>query len=81
MNTLWIVASDTAEYGRVYLPYYAGRDMGSVVHQVLDGARREGFRGSLDDRLKMLGWEIVCVRFEEVPPNAGVKRPGSAGSA
>lgn len=68
-NTLWIVASDTAEFGRVYLADYTGRDKAASERKVMGGARREGFSGSVSERLRALGWEIVCIRFDEVQPN------------
>ena len=61
----WIVASDTEEYGRVYLFDYAGRFEHDVKSKVMKGAKREGFRGALRKRLSDLGWEIVCIRFKE----------------
>ena len=63
---LWIVAANTDEYGRLYLPDYAGQFKHDVESKVMDGARRERFEGSLTERLEELGWEIVCLRVEEV---------------
>lgn len=70
MKTLWIVAANTEEYGRLYLPDYAGQFQHDVARKVMDGAMREGFAGTMDERLSVLGWEIVCLSVEEVTPNA-----------
>jgi len=67
MKTIWIAAAETAEYGRVYLHDYAAHDAHNVGVKIMDGARREGFTGTLQDRLANLGWEIVCLRVEELP--------------
>ncbi|MCQ8116108.1 hypothetical protein [Methylomonas rosea] len=68
MKEIWIVAANSAEYGRVYLPDYAGVIRQEVATKVMDGAHRERFRGTLDERLKMLGWEIVKVGLIEIQP-------------
>lgn len=77
MKTLWIVASTTEEYGRVYLTDYAGQFKHDVENKVMEGAWRERFEGSLTDRLEALGWEIVCLHIEEEPPIA--EKPDSDG--
>ncbi len=66
----WIAVGTTTQYGRVYLTDYAAIDQHGVGVKIMDRARSEGFRGTLDSRLAELGWEIVCVSLKEVPPNA-----------
>lgn len=67
-RTLWIAAATTEEYGRVYLTDYAGNSRQDTMSKVMVGARREGFTGTLDERLEYLGWEIVCLDVQEVTP-------------
>lgn len=66
VEEIWIAVGTTQEYGRIYLPDYAAIDQHGVGLKIMDKARAEGFRGSLDDRLAELGWEVVCVRLDEV---------------
>ena len=64
-NTVWVVASNTSEYGRVYLWYYAGAFKHVVGDKVMYNAELEGYRGTLKKRLEYLGWEIVEVEYHE----------------
>ena len=68
-GTLWI-AVGTAEGRRVYLPSYTGETKSEVGRRIMERSYQEGYRGKLDERLANLCWEIVQVRFSEVPPNA-----------
>jgi hypothetical protein len=69
-GTLWLAAGTTDDGKRVYLPDYAGQTANEVGMKVMARSYQEGFRGALAERLATLGWEIVCVRFDEVTPNA-----------
>ncbi len=59
---MWMVRGPTEEYGMVYLPTYAGTQR-EVEEKVMEGARREGFKGTLQERLAFLEWEIVRGTF------------------
>lgn len=61
-NELWIVKS-----GSTYLPAYAGITKQEVYDQVLKKAwEQEKFRGSEEEKLSQLGWEIVKVKIVEI---------------
>ena len=65
MSTMWIVAANTEEFGRIYLPNYCGLLKHDVEIKVIAGALREGFVGTLAERLGYLKWEIVCLNVSE----------------
>lgn len=64
-HRLWIVRAKGEEYGQVYLPDYSGSFKHDVERKVMDGARRENYRGTLTERLAYLDWQIVCVGLVE----------------
>lgn len=66
MDTIAIVFAKTLEHEPVYLTDYAAADKNGVVTKIMNKARAEGFRGTIDARLAELNWEIVCVRLEQV---------------
>lgn len=51
------VFGESEEFGRVMLPMYVG-SMQVIGNRVMEAARREGFAGTLDHRLKAMGWWI-----------------------
>ena len=63
---IWIPVGKTEEYGRVYLVQYAEQSRSEVAHKIMSRAWEEGFRGSLDERLKELNWEIVECELKEL---------------
>lgn len=71
MKSIWIVAADVAGYGRVYLTEYASLSRTEVLQKVISRARSDGFNGSAEQRIGELGWSIVQVRIEEIPPTGG----------
>lgn len=62
--SIWIASAETAEYGTVYLTDYAGTSAINVAEKIMRAAEREGFKGSIQQRLEMLGWKIVRVTIE-----------------
>lgn len=53
---VWAVYCKSDEYSLpIRLPGYAG-SISEVRKQVMDGARREGFTGSFEERMAELGW-------------------------
>jgi hypothetical protein len=67
MNFIWIV-KENREYGYVYLSTYAGFSKQEVYAKVLEKAwEQDSFRGSAEERLSQLGWEVVKVRLIEIP--------------
>jgi hypothetical protein len=67
MKSIWIVAANVAEFGRVYLTEYAAINRTEALQKILARARSEGFAGSAQQRIDELGWEVVQVRIEEIP--------------
>ena len=63
---IWIVVGTTEEHDRVYLTEYAEQSRSQVASKVMARARREGFTGTLDERLKELHWEIVEREIKEI---------------
>lgn len=63
---IWIVVGKTEEYGRVYLTDYAEQSRSEVARKVMHRAWKEGFTGTLDERLKELNWEIVECELKEL---------------
>lgn len=63
---IWIPVGKTEEYGRVYLVQYAEQSRSEVAHKIMSRAWEEGFRGTLDERLKELNWEIVECELKEL---------------
>lgn len=51
------VFGESEEFGRVMLPMYVG-SMQVIGNRVMEAARREGFAGTLDQRLRAMGWWI-----------------------
>ncbi len=68
MNTIWIAASNSDEYGRIYLPDYAGVTKYEVISKVMDGCRKEKLGETITGVLSALGWEIVKVKLTEIQP-------------
>lgn len=66
MNFIWVAAGTSDEFGRQYLADYASYCEIGVEQKIMRRARDEGFRGTLQERLEYLGWEIVKLRVEEV---------------
>ena len=64
--TIWIPVGKTEEYGRVYLVQYAEQSRSEVAYKIMSRAWKEGFRGTLDERLKELDWEIVECELKEL---------------
>lgn len=49
----------------IYLMEYAGESYQETASKVLMIAKREGYHGTIEDRLKRLGWRIVPGVFTE----------------
>jgi hypothetical protein len=52
----------------VWLPHHAGTSVREVEISIMDSARREGYTGTLAQRLKALHWEIRPVYGKEITP-------------
>lgn len=61
---LWTVRG---QYGGkpIYHLHHIGQTREDVVRSVLSRAKEEGFRGTIEQRLKELRWEIVSGIFNE----------------
>lgn len=66
MNILWI-AKGKYEGKDVYLTHCVRGTKDALISEILDKARTEGFKGTIDERLKELDWTIVKVEFHEIP--------------
>jgi len=64
-RTLWMVKGKY-ESEDIFLLNYIKGTRADVISAIMDKARQEKFIGSIDDRLKELGWEIVQVVFFEI---------------
>lgn len=58
------------EDGRIALPAYSNATEQGVMALVLEGARREGYKGTAADRLLELGWAIRPVYLTPQPTQA-----------
>lgn len=63
-ETFWAPVGSSNE--DVVLLHHANYSESGCGQSVLDLANREGYWGSLKDRLNDLGWEIKEFKFEEV---------------
>lgn len=75
MDTIWIVKSETEEYGTVYLPKYAGKTENETRGRLQDACRRDdSLEGdTVDEWLGELGWEIVNVAIDNLPTAGPVR--------
>lgn len=64
MVRLWVVRG-TYEGTPIHLLHHIGRTPEDVARSVMNRAREEGFRGTLDQRLDELHWKIVSGVFTE----------------
>ena len=64
MVRLWVVRG-TYEGKPLHLLHHIGRHPEEVARSVMDRAREEGFRGTINQRLDELGWKIVGGVFTE----------------
>ncbi|TAN40781.1 MAG: hypothetical protein EPN22_16925 [Nitrospirae bacterium] len=65
MNILWM-AKGKFEGKDVYLTHRVRETKADLLSDIMHKAREEGFKGTIDERLKELDWEIVQVEFHEV---------------
>lgn len=73
---IWIVCGHTDEYGDVYLTDYVGQSEAEARMKVFSGMMREGFRGTVPERLKELRWRIVECELHPVKQNPTLHRGG-----
>jgi len=64
VNTLWM-AKAWHDDDWVYLTQHVGRSKAALIEKIMEAARRERFTGTIDERLKSLGWVIVGVEFKD----------------
>ncbi|HAR38594.1 MAG TPA: hypothetical protein DCS09_08525 [Porphyromonadaceae bacterium] len=64
-NKLWL-CKGWWEGEWIYLTHHVGRDKQALIDKVMEQAAREKFHGTIDDRLKTLGWVLCEVEFKEV---------------
>ncbi|MDO9141446.1 MAG: hypothetical protein Q7U38_14100 [Methylobacter sp.] len=55
---VFIAVARTEEYGDVILTDYMSATRCAVEDKIIDVARQEGFKGTIEERLKELNWEI-----------------------
>ncbi|TMO87645.1 hypothetical protein CWC12_10210 [Pseudoalteromonas ruthenica] len=63
---MFVVVGTSDEYGRVVLDKFAGRTLHEVEFQVSEAMLKERFKGTLEEFLKEVRWEICEFNFEEV---------------
>lgn len=67
MNTIYIPKAISDDGNVVYLSGYAGHSRSEVADKILRTAwEQDKFKGTTQERLGYLGWEIVKVQLIEI---------------
>lgn len=50
----------------IYLTHHIGRSIAEVTTKIMDQAEKEGFRGTIKQRLDSLQWKIAKIALHDV---------------
>jgi hypothetical protein len=59
LGEVWCAFGHADDGRLIALPEYAAANARAVGDKILEGARREGFKGSLRERMDELGWSVM----------------------
>lgn len=62
MDTLWIPKGIASG---LYLTHHIGRSKQELIDKIMEQCWKEGFHGTIDQRLRQLQWVLVEVEFSE----------------